>query len=153
MGRFLGEGGATGTLVWNPTTKILQWSTTGARDPAVYVNGTLVARSGASGSTNWIYSGERFLFELRDNGIVLASVEVAPDGTVIGQTIYGGEIPTVGPTPGPHPQPRPGTGTFPDAGASWFEGSTNIFGIDIPNLGLIAGGGLLLLVAIKKRKK
>lgn len=151
MGQFLGEVGASGTLTWNPSTKILSWSTTGAADPAVYVNGTLVAKSGASGSTNWIYSGERFLFELRDNGGVLAYVDLAPDGTVMSQT----EV------QGPPPPPRsgegeaqtpPGGGIVPQ-GASWFEQSTNLFGVDIPNLAFVAGGGLLVLIALKQRKR
>lgn len=35
---------------------------------------------------------------------------------------------------------------------SWFQGSTSIAGISLPNVGLVAGGALLLLLLMRKHK-
>ena len=137
MGRFLGQGAPTATMTYNPSTKIVQWDSSGAGDPEIYVNGTLFARAPSGQQpAPWVTLGDTYLFELKDaSGAVLASVYIDTDGTVTGQTIYGGEIP---------PAEEPGD--------SWFDQSTDILGVPVPNLAMVGGGGLLLLLLARRKK-
>ena len=148
MGYYLGEALAA-TLVYNPSTKIVQWNTT---EPSaeVYVGGRLFARApSGSQAAPWVTLGDSYLFELKSmTGAVLASVFIDTDGTVSGQTIYGGEIP---PAPRAVSLPTNG-GAAAGTAPSWFEQSTTIFGAEVPNLALVAGGGLLLLTVLRKKK-
>lgn len=155
MGRFLGQNGPTATITYIPSSKLVQWSTSGAGDAEIYVNGTLFARApSGQQAAPWVMLGDTYLFELKDStGAVLATVYIDAAGTVTGQTIYGGEIP---PPPGGGGVPAAGGGAPPPNGGappgSWFEQSTNIFGADVPNLALIAGGGLLLLAVVARKR-
>ena len=154
MGYYLGEAVAA-TLVYNPSTKIVQWSTT-EPEAEVYMGGRLFARApSGSQAAPWVTLGDSYLFELKSmTGAVLASVFIDTDGTVSGQTIYGGEIP-----PAPLARfapPNGGSGRRGAAAAtapSWFEQSTDIFGTPVPNLAMVGGGGLLLLLLLARRKK
>ena len=148
MGYYLGEA-PTATLVYNPSTKIVQWSTT-EPEAEVYVGGSLFARApSGSQAAPWVTLGDSYLFELRSmTGEVLASVYIDTDGTVSGETIYGGEIP---PAPAGSPAPA-GRGAGAGTASSWFEQSTDIFGTLVPNLAMVGAGGLLLF-ALARRKK
>ena len=149
MGYYLGEALAA-TLVYNPSTKIVQWNTT---EPSaeVYVGGRLFARApSGSQAAPWVTLGDSYLFELKSmTGAVLASVFIDTDGTVSGQTIYGGEIP---PAPAGSPAPA-GRGAAAGTASSWFAQSTDIFGTPVPNIALAGGGGLLLLMLVLRKKK
>ena len=149
MGYYLGEAVAA-TLVYNPSTKIVQWSTT-EPEAEVYMGGRLFARApSGSQAAPWVTLGDSYLFELRSmTGEVLASVYIDTDGTVSGETIYGGEIP---PAPAGSPAPA-GRGAGAGTASSWFEQSTDIFGTAVPNLAMVGGGGLLLLLLLARRKK
>lgn len=141
MGKYLGEEGPTGTITYNPTSKLISWSTQGAESPNVYLEDPhRLFAGGASGvePASWISLGTNYLFKLIDDatGTLLAWVNISADGSVTGQTIFGGEIPPEDETAPP--------------GGSWFGDSTMMFGMEIPNVALLAGGGLLLMGFLKK---
>ena len=152
MGRLVTLGQVGATISYDPVSKMVSWSAPGYTVVQVYVNGTLFA-GGESGqaSASWVQLGQSYEFKLigRKEGedAYLATVTVNANGTVTGQTIYGGEIPPASGGGG-------GSGTAaPPPEASWFDQSTVILGSAIPNLYFVGGAGALLLFALASRRR
>jgi len=113
-------------------------------------NRTLFGRGhGGVANVNWIGPGGRWQFDMETAGRLVYSVLVDWTGPAISQyvTFGGGAAGTEHEIDGRNAPVGPATST----GASWFESSTNIFGVDVPNLALVGGGGLLLFAALRKR--
>ena len=160
MGRmFLGA--ATAELSFDVASSTLNWNTLSAAhelDEPIRIYATNGARTvfaeGRSGSqrADWTSTPDVYNFEMESAGRLVKVLRLDTTTSPWQQSIIydevlaiAGEIP-----PGP-PPPGNGNGGGGAPDASWFEQSTNIFGVDIPNLGLVAGGGLLLLAALRKK--
>lgn len=144
---FLGqEPGAT--LDYDPVSKFVRWNAPGYIDVQVYVNGELFS-SGEYGRESAAHfpSGQPYEFKLiarrapGETSAYLATVMVDANGIVSGTTVAGGEI------------PPPSAGDGARMSLSWFDQSTVILGSAIPNLYLVAGGGLIVLAAMAAKKR
>lgn len=133
MGSRLGDAGASGSIAFDPVSAVMSWSSSNVATARIYVNGTLMVESPSGQTTiDFIRPGTNYDFSMvgwdgQQEGPQLAKLTVDSAGRVIAA-----DAPV-------------------ETGASWFEQDTTIFGAAIPNLALAAGGGLLLLAALKKR--
>ena len=159
MGRmFRGLGQAAADMSFSPDGQTFTWYTDPnlpepidvfiKSDDAPQFHAWLQGRGGVE-SPNFIGPGNHYTVQMRSAGQPV--MEISLDTTV---SPYRPAV-TLPPGAAP-PPPADGGGEPPNGGGvpsgSWFEQSTNIFGVDIPNLGLVAGGGLLLLGVLRKKK-
>lgn len=160
MGRIatLGqEGGATAWIL--PDGKAIYWSVPdGMTEPTrlwVSKDGgprTLVGEGhGGSGPWEWGMEGGLWSWDITSGPNDVLEFSLRVDGRQ-GLPLQVSEV-----IPPPRTAPpadgggeEPGGGGAP--GGSWFEQSTNIFGVDIPNMALAGGGALLLLAMLRKKK-
>lgn len=98
---------------------------------------------GGVANVNWLQQGHKYLFEMMVQGVRVLAVEVDWTGPALRQTT------TLQTSAAPGGSSSSAGGGAP--AGSWFEQSTNIFGAAVPNIALIAGGGLLMLAALRKK--
>lgn len=137
----LGQTAPTGWIAYNYLTQVITWgsSATGA---TIYING-LVFANGASGtaSASQVRLGSPYKFLLiADTGETLASLDIDINGAVSytstaspGETVDdGGNVQGIVPL------------------WSWFSESTVLFGEEIPNVALAAGGVVALMLFLRR---
>ena len=141
---YLGQEGPTGTIEFDPASKRVSWNVQGISAARVRINGTHWADTGTSGSgvipDEWVppHTLQLLGYGPGVEGPLLATLTINADWSW--SSTSSPSQPAQPPPPGPQP------------GASWFEQNTNVLGVDIPNLALAAGGGLLALAVIRKKK-
>ena len=147
---YLGQAAPTGTLRYDPVTKAIGRSANDIAAVRLYVNGALWAEGGPE--SHWDVIPDEWVRPLK---FELLGYGPGVEGPILATlTVTGNETTSVAsPPPGGARGSVPPLATVPPPvpGASWFEQSTDIFGVQIPNLALVAGGGLLALAVIRKR--
>lgn len=168
MGRaqYLGDANLDSGMHYDPASGTITWAAgAGWPDPIsidLSVDGapSVNTTGGRSGSTvpNYIQPGHTYDFQMLSNGHLLKVLRVdSTQGPATGYIIYdattaaGLDI-TATPTPGATQPPATAPAPASPAAASWFDQSTSLFGTTVPNTYLLAGGGLLLLAVLMRKR-